>query len=63
MGPASLELTLARTFRVFRTVHAVIEGEHIRIIPGETVLGITRERLRLGPGLCRLMKGRSRFVR
>ena len=64
VGPASLDLTLARTFRVFRKVHQVIEvrehtdyrqltekievpdGEHILIMPGETVLGITRERVR-----------------
>ena len=79
VGPASLDLTLARTFRVFRKVHQVIEvrehtdyrqltekievpdGEHILIMPGETVLGITRERLRLGPGLCGWLEGRSRF--
>jgi dCTP deaminase len=67
VGPASVDLTLAASFRVFRKVHAVIEvgevtdyrqltdkilvpdGGHILIMPGETVLGITRERLRLGP--------------
>ncbi|MFM9048267.1 MAG: dCTP deaminase domain-containing protein, partial [Cyanobium sp.] len=67
VGPASVDLTLASTFRVFRKVHQVIEvrehtdyreltdkievpsGQHILIMPGETVLGITRERLRLGP--------------
>ena len=32
-------------------------------MPGETVLGITRERLRLGPGLCGWLEGRSRFAR
>ena len=81
LGPASLDLTLAHTFRVFRKVHEVIEvrehtdyrtltekivvppGEHILIMPGETVLGITRERLRLGPGLCGWLEGRSRFAR
>ncbi|MCT0206473.1 dCTP deaminase [Synechococcus sp. CS-1332] len=81
LGPASLDLTLARTFRVFRKVHEVIEvrehtdyrqltekiavpeGEHILIMPGETVLGITQERLRLGPGLCGWLEGRSRFAR
>ena len=81
VGPASLDLTLARTFRVFRKVHQVIEvrehtdyrqltekievpdGEHILIMPGETVLGITQERLRLGPGLCGWLEGRSRFAR
>jgi dCTP deaminase len=81
VGPASVDLTLAPSFRVFRKVHAVIEvgedtdyrlltdkitlpdGAHILIMPGETVLGITRERLRLGPGLCGWLEGRSRFAR
>jgi len=81
VGPASVDLTLASTFRVFRKVHQVIAvredtdyreftdkievgpGDHILIMPGETVLGITRERLRLGPGLCGWLEGRSRFAR
>ena len=81
VGPASVDLTLASTFRVFRKVHQVIEvredtdyraltdkievpaGQHILIMPGETLLGITRERLRLGPGLCGWLEGRSRFAR
>jgi dCTP deaminase len=41
----------------------VPDGEHILIMPGETVLGITQERLRLGPGLCGWLEGRSRFAR
>jgi dCTP deaminase len=81
VGPASVDLTLAPSFRVFRKVHAVIDvgedtdyrqltdkivvpgGGRILIMPGETVLGITRERLRLGPGLCGWLEGRSRFAR
>lgn len=81
LGPASVDLTLASTFRVFRKVHQVIEvqentdyreftdkmevptGEHILIMPGETILGITRERLRLDSGLCGWLEGRSRFAR
>ena len=81
VGPASVDLTLAPTFRVFRKVHQVIAvsehtdyrnltdklevppGEHMLIMPGETVLGITQERLRLGPGLCGWLEGRSRFAR
>ena len=81
VGPASVDLTLAPTFRVFRKVHQVIEvrpntdyreltdkmevpsGGHILIMPGETILGITMERLRLGPGLCGWLEGRSRFAR
>jgi dCTP deaminase len=81
VGPASIDLTLANTFRVFRKVHQVIEvrentdyrqltekmevptGQHILIMPGETILGITRERLCLGPGLCGWLEGRSRYAR
>jgi dCTP deaminase len=81
LGPASVDLTLASSFRVFRKVHQVIAvddhtdyrtltdkievpaGQHILIMPGETVLGITRERVRLGPGLCGWLEGRSRFAR
>ena len=32
-------------------------------MPGETILGITKERLKLGPGLCGWLEGRSRFAR
>ena len=32
-------------------------------MPGATALGITQERLRLGPGLCGWLEGRSRFAR
>jgi dCTP deaminase len=81
VGPASVDLTLAGSFRVFRKVHQVIAvaedtdyrnftdklevaaGDQILIMPGETVLGITRERVRLGPGLCGWLEGRSRFAR
>ena len=81
VGPASVDLTLASSFRVFRKVHEVVDvnehtdyraftdkvdisdNEHILIMPGETILGITQERLRLGPGLCGWLEGRSRFAR
>ena len=81
VGPASVDLTLANSFRVFRKVHEVVdvdehtdyrsftekvdldEGDHILIMPGETILGITQERLQLSPGLCGWLEGRSRFAR
>ena len=81
VGPASVDLTLACSFRVFRKVHEVVDvnehtdyrdftdkvelsgDEHILIMPGETILGITQERLRLAPGLCGWLEGRSRFAR
>ncbi len=81
VGPASVDLTLASSFRVFRKVHEVVDvnehtdyrdftdkvelsgDEHILIMPGETILGITQERLMLAPGLCGWLEGRSRFAR
>jgi hypothetical protein len=50
-------------YREFTDKIVVPEGQHILIMPGETVLGITRERLRLGPCLCGWLEGRSRFAR
>jgi len=39
-----------------------IDGPYL-LAPGKTVLGITRERLRLAPNLCGWLDGRSRFAR
>ena len=81
VGPASIDLTLGDTFRVYRKAHQVLHvepatdyrdctdkvvvspGEHMLIMPGETVLGITRERVRLAPQFCGWLEGRSRFAR
>lgn len=38
-------------------------GERFVLMPGETVLGITRERISLPPYLCGWLEGRSRFAR
>ena len=81
VGPASVDLTLGSTFRVFRKVHEVIEvrdhtdyrectdkleipqgGRH-RDHAGGDRAGDHRERVRLGPGLCGWLEGRSRFAR
>lgn len=41
----------------------VPEGASIDVAPGETVLGLTMERIRLGERLCGRLEGRSRFAR
>lgn len=81
VGPASVDLHLGRSFRVFKATrkhvrvtpeadyrdlslkHEVAEGESLLLMPGETVLGITMERIRLAPSICGWLEGRSRFAR
>ena len=41
----------------------VAEGDFLLLKPGETVLGITRERIELPDDLCGWLEGRSRFAR
>jgi dCTP deaminase len=38
-------------------------GESLLLMPGETVLGITLERIRMADNLCGWLEGRSRFAR
>lgn len=47
---------------VTELVH-VPEGESFLLMPGETVLGITREQIWLSPNVCGWLEGRSRFAR
>ncbi|KAL6057023.1 Deoxycytidine triphosphate deaminase [Balamuthia mandrillaris] len=39
------------------------EGDSYLLLPGCACLGITRETVKLGPNLCGLLEGRSRFAR
>ena len=41
----------------------VAEGGTLLLMPGETVLGITLEKVSLAPHLCGWLEGRSRFAR
>jgi dCTP deaminase len=81
VGPASVDLHLSRSFRVF--VHLpqelsiddkmdfraatkgllLKEGETLVMKPGDTMLGITEEKISLAPHLCGWLEGRSRFAR
>jgi dCTP deaminase len=79
VGPASVDLHLGNEFRVFRKAHAIIRVEEdtdyeavtekivapegLILMPGETVLALTRERITLAPNLCGWLEGRSRFAR
>jgi dCTP deaminase len=79
VGPASIDLHLSNTFWLFENRHVVHEvreesdftqlthsietDEGVLLQTGETVLGLTRERVTLAPSLCGWLEGRSRFAR
>jgi dCTP deaminase len=79
VGPASVDLHLGNEFRVFRKVHDVVRvtaeanyeeiterilvQDRLLLMPQETVLGITEEKITLAPNLCGWLEGRSRFSR
>ncbi len=80
VGPASVDLTLGNTFRVFPPGEIEIYGddfdasrlgelveiedhEFIELNPGDMVLGITRERIKLPEHIAGILSGRSRFAR
>ena len=79
VGPGSIDLRLGREFRVFKKLrNALVVEDRITIedlterleisdsftlMPGETVLGITQERIKLPPNMCGWLEGRSRFAR
>lgn len=79
VGPGSIDLNLSDEFRIFKKLrHAVVVDDSmdleritrltqkkrsLTLLPGETILGITRERIRLAPNICGWIQGRSRFAR
>jgi dCTP deaminase len=79
VGPASVDLHLSNEFRIFKNTRRVIEirdgtshedvtekiriKDHLILMPGEMVLGITRERITLPDNICGWLEGRSRFAR
>ncbi len=79
VGPGSIDLCLGNEFRVFKKLrNALTIDDHIdledltervvvedsfTLMPGETVLGITKERLTLPGNICGWLEGRSRFAR
>ena len=51
------------SFETITETMFIAEGEQLLIKPGETLLGVTRERITLVPSLCGWIEGRSRFAR
>jgi len=76
IGPASIDLTLDNKFRI-HTGKRIVLGENIdykkytRLVkknnivlkPGDFVLGITKEQVRLPEDVCGILTGRTRFAR
>ena len=78
VGVGSIDLTLSNKFRKFRSskkiydvtddsdykkVTDLITAKSIVIRPGDTILGITEEKITLAPDLCGWLEGRTRFAR
>lgn len=79
LGAGSLDLRLSRYFKVFRKPRAVVvidddvdyrqytenveTEEGLLLMPGETILGWTQERITLPGNICGWLEGRSMFAR
>jgi len=79
IGPGSIDLSLGNEFRVFKKMRnaCIVEDsisvedlterleteESFTLMPGETVLGMTHERIKLPVNICGWLEGRSRFAR
>src|SRR5919197_6516790 len=79
VGPASVDLHLSNEFRVFKKMRRPIKikadtsyknitekitvNNHLILMPGEMMLGITREKITLPSNICGWLEGRSRFAR
>jgi dCTP deaminase len=75
---ASVDLSLSNIFRVFQKAEGVIDvvetmdyktitqeitKDVVLLSPGETILGVTREKITLPNDICGWLEGRSRFAR
>ena|SRR3989338_8069370 len=77
VGPGSIDLSLADIFRVFKKSNKIYDADKtdykditkriksgsIVLNPGETILGITKEKITLSEDLCGWLEGRTRFAR
>lgn len=78
IGPASIDLRLGNKFRIFEKTNEIFDvkdesdykkitklivAENILVMPGETILGITKESITLASNICGWLEGRSRFAR
>lgn len=75
---ASVDLSLSNTFRVFQKAEGIIDVVEstdyknitteivknvVLLSPGETILGVTKEKITLPGDICGWLEGRSRFAR
>ncbi len=77
IGPASIDLTLDNKFRIFNIKREIVLDEKtdykkysqlrklnkVVLKPGDFIVGITKEKIRLADDLCGILTGRSRFAR
>jgi len=79
IGPASVDLHVGHTFIVYKKVDGIVHvvddadfaeiteeirvRDHFVLMPGESVLALTRERITLPDTICGRLEGRSRFAR
>jgi len=78
IGPGSIDLSLGNEFRRYGPQHVVIHvnensdykkytkkftANEITLHPGEFILGITKEKIKLPENICGWLQGRSRFAR
>lgn len=79
IGPASVDLHVSNTFIVYKKVrdlfHVVNDADfttitdeikvkdHFVLMPGESVLSLTEEKITLPDNICGRLEGRSRFAR
>ena len=78
VGPASIDLTLDNQFRIFingkkqvsikektnyKKYTKLIKRKFIVLEPGQFILGITKEKIKLPSNICGRLQGRSRFAR
>ena len=76
IGPASIDLTLDNKFRIhigknimlgenidYKKYTKLVKKNRIVLKPGDFVLGITKEQVRLPEDVCGILTGRTRFAR
>jgi len=75
IGPASIDLTLGNEFRIFNKakidlkdvnyekITKLVKKDMMVIKPGQLILGITKEKIKLAENLAGKIEGRSRYAR
>jgi dCTP deaminase len=79
IGPASIDLTLDDSFRIFKNIHSLVHltenpdidavseiikvTDFLTLMPNQTAHGVTKEKITFPPNVCGWIQGRSRFAR